>query len=123
LLGYYGETAGWCYDASCVLQKFLLSRGIQTKLIQGRVTLPVELDKNVRFHYWLEYQNRILDITGDQFNWAFKASGITIPAIAFGHYRVYPFYQKDDVANPPSVIFGAWADMFLRQVDTSVDIF
>ncbi len=111
---------GFCYESSCVLQKYLEKYGINTILVEGRVHLSPKIEKNYRFHYYLKYQNKILDITGDQFN---KDKTLNIPEVLFEDETLYPMYHQDKLAKSPAIIFGKWPILMLELLESDYETY
>lgn len=93
-----GNSDGYCYEASCTLGMSLEDLGIKTTLIAGRVTTGEKL----RFHYWINIENSILDITGDQFN-KYLPNNQFIPNILYAPEVLCNLYRKDSIEAYPIV--------------------
>ncbi len=73
--GVIGESSskGKCYIVSAPLYSYLLSCGIETKLVEGEVDTKligdISPEDGVWIHFWLVLPDgRIIDPTADQFN-------------------------------------------------------
>ena len=66
----YGDTDGFCLTASRYIKKLLEFKGINSTMIEGDVKLNVEPGClfSTGFHFWLEVEGIIVDVTADQFN-------------------------------------------------------
>lgn len=62
------STDGCCYDASRSIAQKLLSLGYKPKLVKGFVKLDGAGIFGKGFHFWIELEGTIIDVTGDQFN-------------------------------------------------------
>jgi len=120
LISQAAVTDGFCYESSCVLQKYLDKYGIKTTLVEGRVHLDPKMEKNHRFHYYLKYQNKILDITGDQFN---KWLCNKIPDVLFEDEQLYPMYNQDRLAKSPAIIFGKWPILMMELLESDYETY
>lgn len=68
LLTEQPTTDGCCYDASRMIARELRKLGYKPKLVQGDVKLDGTGIFARGFHFWLELDGRVIDVTGDQFN-------------------------------------------------------
>jgi hypothetical protein len=73
------DLAGLCCDVSTALGEKLLKKGFETDLVSGRYIMDDDRDG---YHYWLEFNGKVLDLTCEQFKYGVKGK------------RVYPIFLK-----------------------------
>jgi hypothetical protein len=85
-------THGQCYEASTCIAEKLQKLGYASRLIQGNVLLDGEGCFGKGFHYWLEVEDCVIDVTGDQFNEEIGKG--KIPAVVVLPYTKLPRYRR-----------------------------
>lgn len=82
---------GKCYMITAPLQSYLYFLKIESKLIEGFVTIG----ENITNHYWMELpDNRILDATADQFN---EFKNIEMPKVYLGEKPEWYMNKKQKI--------------------------
>lgn len=91
----YGEDLqGKCIEASETIQKMLLEKGIETKLVEGWCHYDDSStcsDRDYDEHTWLECDGLYIDITADQFSYFIDEK---IPKILVGDKPYYMKYEE-----------------------------
>lgn len=98
------DTGGLCLEASCRLCYLLKEQQFNPKLVRGEVVFENRRIKFIGGHFWVDVDQNIVDITGDQFNQLL--SYIKLPNLVYGSYEHYPMYKPLRVEDFSLYSFG-----------------
>lgn len=93
IVSYYGTTEGTCLDASRTLLRELGRLLSKSDPIIAFGEFMLDIPNHTATHFWVEINNKVLDVTADQFNpWVqFK-----IPKIIYASYDDFPRYKVEN---------------------------
>jgi hypothetical protein len=92
----FGSIDCRCLDASTMLRKKLIKQNYPAKIIEGKFKLDIPVpgphDKPLLtpLHYWVELNNKIIDVTADQFQNAVREN---LKDVVYGTYQDHPRYK------------------------------
>jgi hypothetical protein len=106
ILGEFSCTTAVCLEASKALSEKLNEAGYNAKVVEGTFEIDFpdqeyydeeDEDMYIPKHFWVEVNNKLLDITADQFQ--DEVDGEELQEIAYGTYQDYPRYER----SPPNI--------------------
>lgn len=93
IVSYYGTTKGTCLDASRTLLRELGRCTLKCNPIIAFGEFLLDSNNCKATHFWVEINDKILDVTADQFNpWV----EFNIPEIIYTYYDNFPRYRVED---------------------------